>query len=149
MAMKLVTGYETWSELDLLTGLIIGEARGETTSGKIGVALTAKTRAENPRWWGRNWREVILCRNQFSCWLDHNADVIREAYRHNGQPWKDALRIAEEVYCGCTVDFIGKPTHYHALSVSPAWAAKMQRLAKMGNHIFYRDPAELKCEVRK
>ena len=141
--MKIIEGYETWSELDLLAGVIIGEARGESVSGKTGVALTVKTRADHPRWWGRNFREVILCPFQFSCWGDINAKAIKEAYDHKGQAWKDALRIAEDVYTGNTVDFVGMPTHYHAANVNPWWSEKLKRLAKIGNHVFYRDTKEI------
>lgn len=141
--MKIIEGYETWNEIDLLTGMIIGEARGESLDGQVGVALTAKTRADHPRWWGRNFREVILCKYQFSCWMDSNADVIKKAYKDKGQLWKDALRIAEAVYLRNTVDFVGMPTHYHTISILPDWAANMKRLAKVGNHIFYRDLSEI------
>jgi spore germination cell wall hydrolase CwlJ-like protein len=141
--MKIIEGYDEWSEIELLTGLIIGEARGESTAGKIGVALTAKTRADHPRWWGRNLREVALYKYQFSCWLDCNEKVIKEAYNHKGQLWIDALRIAEDVASGNVVDFVGMPTHYHNLSVYPDWASGMKRLAYIGNHVFYRDTKEI------
>jgi len=151
--MKIIEGFETWSEVDLLAGLIIGEARGESTAGRIGVALTVKTRADHPRWWGRNVRECILRYSpatksrketaQFSCWLDHNKTAIIEAYNHKGQLWIDALRIAEDVYSGNTIDFVGQPTNYHGISIFPDWASGMKRLAQIGNHVFYRDTQEI------
>ena len=146
--MKIIEGYETWSELDLLTGVIIGEARGESTAGMIGVGLTVKTRAENPKWWGRNWREVILrCKErsdgklifQFSCWQDLNANVIRECYRQRNALWKTVRAIALSVYSGDLTDTLGGPTHYHAATVFPDWASGMERLSAVGNHIFYRE----------
>ncbi len=33
---------------------------------------------------------------------------------------------------------IGSSTHYHAIYVHPDWAPTMQRMAQIGNHIFYR-----------
>ena len=136
--MKLNPGYETWSELDLLTGLIIGEASGEPTAGRIGVAITVKSRVESPCWWGRNWREVILANKQFSCWEDHNADRIVSARREAGPLWQACREIAIETYLGRVSDHIGRPTHYHATFVTPKWASKLTRLAQIGNHIFYR-----------
>jgi spore germination cell wall hydrolase CwlJ-like protein len=141
--LNIVEGFENWSEIDLLAGLIIGEARGESNAGKIGVALTAKTRADHPRWWGRNWREVILCRYQFSCWLDRNKSVIIDACQRKGNLWIDALRIAEDVYSGNTIDFVGRPTHYHSIAIFPDWACGMMRLATIGGHVFYRDISEI------
>ena len=136
--MKIKPGYETWSELDLLTGLIIGEASGEPTAGRIGVAITVHSRVNQPCWWGRNWREVILCDKQFSCWDDHNADRIVSARREKGPLWQACRDIAIEAYLGQIADHIGRPTHYHATSISPAWAKKLTRLTQIGGHIFYR-----------
>lgn len=143
VAMNLVEGYDNWSELELLTGLIVGEARGETMAGRIGVALTAATRAKYPKWWGRNLREVILCKRQFSCWLDHNADVIRLSWANKDATWQACRDVAEDVYTGDVLDFIGGPTHYHAVSIFPDWASGMKRLATVGHHIFYRDIREV------
>ena len=68
----------TWSEIDLLTGTIYGEARGEPWGGKVAVGMTVRERVRYPgHWkWGRNWREVMLAPEQFSCWGDHNRAAI-------------------------------------------------------------------------
>ena len=52
---------ETLSEVTLLAGTIFGEADDQEYAGKVGVGLTVATRVKYPRWWGRNWRQVILC----------------------------------------------------------------------------------------
>ncbi len=33
---------------------------------------------------------------------------------------------------------VGSATHYHATYVHPAWARSMKRVARIGDHIFYR-----------
>jgi len=136
--MKMHIGYETWSELDLLTGVIVGEASGEPTAGRIGVAITVKSRVDSPCWWSRNWREVILSWRQFSCWDDHNSERIVSARQDAGALWSACRGIAIETYLGRVDDHIGRPTHYHATYVSPAWAEKLTRLAQIGRHIFYK-----------
>ena len=141
--MKIKPGYETWSELDLATGVIVGEASGEPTAGKIGVIITVKSRVEQPCWWGRNWREVILCASQFSCWDDHNVSRIVSARQEQGALWQLCRAIAIDAYMGRIEDHIGKPTHYHANPMPgnrpfPAWAKKLARLTQIGGHIFYR-----------
>lgn len=142
--MKLVPGFETWSELDLLTGCIVGEASGEPTDGQVAVALVIRTRVEHPRWWGRNWREVILADKQFSCWQDINAYRIIQARHNRTVSWAKAALIAQGVYTGVTQDFLDRATHYHAVSVSPKWATDMIRIDQIGDHVFYRDPSEIK-----
>ena len=36
------------------------------------------------------------------------------------------------------IDAVGSATHYHATYVSPNWGPTMIRVAKVGQHIFYR-----------
>ncbi|HEX2019725.1 MAG TPA: cell wall hydrolase, partial [Aurantimonas sp.] len=33
---------------------------------------------------------------------------------------------------------VGSATHYHATYVNPRWAGAMERVDKIGKHIFYR-----------
>jgi len=131
----------TWSELVLLTGLIFGEARSESWSGKIGVGLTVQTRAKHPgHWhWGYNWRQVILCAKQFSCFnqLDPNLKALINAQRIKGALWFECAMVAEQIYLDRVKDFVGGPTHYHTLSVSPSWAKDLKSLGIIGNHRFY------------
>lgn len=137
--MNIISGFESWSELDLLAGCIYGEASGEPYQGKVGVGLTIQTRTRYPGWWGRNWREVILCPKQFSCWDDHNRDRITKARKLNDVDWRECYHVARDIYLGVTMDTVGGPTHYHALYVQPAWSNKLIFLAQIGQHRFYRD----------
>lgn len=133
----------TWSEIDLLTGLIYGEARSETWSGKVGVGLTVQTRVSKPGFWnwGTNWRGVILAPKQFSCFnqSDPNLKALIGAKKIKGSAWRECAMVAEHIYLGRVVDFVGKPTHYHttALDPAPAWASKIRSLGVIGNHRFY------------
>lgn len=139
----IVQGYEDWNDIELLAGVMLGEARGELRLGRIGVGLTVKTRVSHPRWWGRSWREVILKKFQFSCWLDHNAEVIKSEREDVSTLWKSMKELAESIYNGDTVDFIGMPTHYHSSRIFPDWASGMKRLMQIGSHVFYRDLKEI------
>lgn len=137
------TDYDNWNDIELLTGLLIGESRGEPKVGKVGVGLVVRTRVDHPRWWGKTWREVILKKYQFSCWLDLNAEVIKKAYADKSDLWESCLEIAETVYDRSSIDFIGNPTHYHSVRIFPDWASSMKRLMTIGNHVFYRDLKEI------
>jgi spore germination cell wall hydrolase CwlJ-like protein len=144
--MKLVPGFEEWSELDILTGTIVGEARGEPTEGKIWVGLTVLTRVQNPGWWGRNIREVCLADRQFTCWQDHNKDDIVLEKEQNTDDWKRCRAIASDILLGHTMNISAHPTHYHKANISPKWASRFIKLAQIGNHVFYHDPT---IDVRK
>lgn len=133
--------FRSWSELELLTGLIFGESRGEPQAGKVGVGLTVQTRVAHPgHWnWGYNWREVILCPEQFSCFnlSDPNFNIIIEAKQSKPSPWQECAIVAEQIYLGRISSFIGHPTHYHEVDCHPKWAEKLRKLKVVNKLVFY------------
>ena len=51
------------------------------------------------------------------------------------------MNIAELVLRNrISVEVLRDATHYHATSVSPAWAKKLEPCLEIGNHKFYTDP---------
>lgn len=139
--LDILPGFEDWSDLDILTGLIFGESRGELTEGKIAVGLTVKTRVDNPRWWGNSIRSVCLAHKgsiaQFSCFLDINNAKIKRARELNLLSWYECNLIAKGILNNKYADTMGNPTHYHTIRIHPDWSSGMKRLATIGNHIFY------------
>jgi len=134
---------DTWSEIELLTGLIIGEAADQPWAGKVGVGLTVQTRVDHPgHWhWGRNWREVILASRQFSCFENQkNLARIRRVRKKQTDSWKECAIIAEAIYHRRIDNHIGTPTHYHRYDCDPTWDDDpniMKYLGKIGDHLFY------------
>lgn len=51
---------------------------------------------------------------------------------------KRALALADAALDGSVDAAIGTATHYHASYVSPWWSGKLQRIATVGPHVFYR-----------
>jgi len=147
MLYSLIQGFEHWSELDLLTATILGEAEGEPWGGKAGVAITIKTRVDHPRWWGRNWREVILRAThdgiaQFECWTKPHRIERMELGRERGcddKIWEQCRQIAIFCYLGKIQDRLGCPTHYCRIDAKPAWKEKLKFLGQIGHHLFYSE----------
>lgn len=52
--------------------------------------------------------------------------------------WKRASLLSEQALNGAVDDSVGTATHYHASYVAPWWSRKLERLASVGPHIFYR-----------
>jgi len=138
--------FTTWSDLDLLTGVIYGEARGESWLGKIAVGLTVRTRVSNPGYWnwGKNWREVILAPRQFSCFKDINACRIGEEcndFRIGGglgiAVWEECYLVATAIYAGTLKCSFGAISHYHNNTVQPSWAKELLYITTVGKHLFY------------
>ncbi len=131
---------QTWSDLELLSGLIVGEAEDQSWEGRVLVAMCAMERSKHPgHWnWGRNLREIILAPTQFSCFQDSNIMRIIHRKREVDYIWRENSLIAHAVYTGMLNDMVKrKPTHYHGVDVHPSWAKKIEYLYKVGDHLFY------------
>ena len=54
--------------------------------------------------------------------------------------WRQAEAIARAALGGFVERSVGEATHYHADYVAPRWAPLLAKVAKLGQHIFYRWP---------
>src|SRR5690349_15579048 len=54
--------------------------------------------------------------------------------------WLRAEEIAREALDGYVEKDVGEATHYHADYVAPRWAPLLAKVARIGQHIFYRWP---------
>ncbi len=120
------------AKCNLLAEAIVYEARGEPTKGQIAVAQVILNRKQDPRWPDKVV-DVIKQPHQFSYLKD----------KHKQRPpsqddWNKARKIAHAVIIGTERNPVGDATHYHATRVQPKWAKKLQPVAKIGNHIFYK-----------
>ena len=129
----------TAKEQKCLAQGIYFEARGEELKGQAAVAQVILNRVRNPAYpdticgvvfQNENWRN--RCQFSFAC--DRIPDLILAPWH-----WKTAKEIAMAVTAGkIWLDEVGSATHYHATYVKPPWGRTMKRVAKIGEHIFYR-----------
>jgi len=71
---------------------------------------------------------------QFSWYCDGKSDDPAD-----NEAWKRSLKYATDIYRH--EKYIGiteGATHYHASYVTPYWAPTLDRIARIGSHIFYR-----------
>ncbi len=126
-------------EQQCLAAGVYFEARGEPVKGQAAVAQVILNRVRNPAYpntvcgvvyQNKDWRNG--CQFSFAC------DGVRERIAD-----KRAWTIAEDVAMAVTAGRIwlpdvGSSTHYHATYVHPRWARAMEKMKKIGDHIFYR-----------
>lgn len=135
------------TDRDYIGLTLYGEARGESTLGKLAVASVFRNRLRTHRW-GQTYQEVCLAPKQFSCWnaTDPNrdllmalADALREDRAQQGGVLREVLWIADGLLAGAFPSVVGDATHYYASSMSkpPAWAAEGRLVAEVGHHRFY------------
>lgn len=122
----------------LATGIYF-EARGESLRGQAAVAQVVLNRVRNPAYPSticgvvyQNQHLRNRCQFSFAC--DGKKDVIT-----NRKAYKTAEDIAMAVTAGkIFLPEVASSTHYYAQYVSPGWARSMEKMKKIGLHIFYR-----------
>ena len=71
---------------------------------------------------------------QFSWYCDGKADTPK-----NSDAWDTSRKYARDIYIhGEYIGITEGATHYHATYVKPFWAPTLDRITRIGSHIFYR-----------
>lgn len=129
--------------LTCMTQAIYFEARSENIAGQVAVAEVVLNRVSSRRYPSTVCDVVFQgasrkhrCQFSFAC--DGKNEVAR-----NRKAWNQAHGLAIAVMRGETEEITELATHYHADYVLPFWAKKLERTAKIGRHIFYRDPRQV------
>jgi len=122
-------------ELYCLAQNIYFEARSESLAGKYAVADVVLNRVDSSRY-PNTICSVIKERHQFSWYWDGKSDLP-----HTTSPaWIDSVNVAKGIlfqkkFLGITEG----ATHYHANYVYPSWASFLDKVGRIGNHIFYEE----------
>lgn len=124
--------------LECLTAAVYHEARSEAEAGQRAVAQVVLNRVRHPAYPASVCGVVYQgslrdtgCQFSFTC----DGSLSR---RRDAEAWSEAQDIAREALSGYVYAPVGYATHYHTTAVSPKWSASLQRLTRLGEHIFYR-----------
>jgi len=119
------------AEIECLAGAIYFESKGEPLAGQLAVAEVVINRAKSGRY-PATLCGVIKQRGQFSFVRGGRLPAIPKSSPH----WRKAVGVAQIA----VKDLADSPAQhalaFHATYVSPGW--RMKRVARVGNHIFYR-----------
>ncbi len=117
--------------IDCLARNVYFEARGEPLAGQYAVAEVTMNR----RGWGpfrKTICAVVYEPGAFS-WTS-----LRRVPDPRGPAWDTARKVAEAVYWQRHTPILPGVRYYHAIYVKPDWAKEHERIARIGQHIFYR-----------
>ncbi len=121
------------AEFDCLASAVYFESRGEPLEGQLAVAEVIINRMRSGRF-RDTICNVVKQPSQFSF---VRRGVIPEANRSSAA-WQRAVAIAH-IAMNNLHDVTGEDSlFFHATYVSPAWGRPARRIARIGNHIFYR-----------
>ena len=122
-----------------LTQAVYYEAGFEPLDGRRAVAQVVLNRMRHPAFpksvcgvvYQRN--STPVCQFTFVC----DGSLYR---RPAAAAWNQAEQVARAALAGYVATSVGAATHYHADYVAPRWAPLLAKVAKLGQHIFYRWP---------
>ncbi|TPM61009.1 cell wall hydrolase [Mesorhizobium sp. B2-2-4] len=126
-------------EQKCLANGIYFEARGESVRGQAAVAQVILNRVRNPAYPNSICGVVYQNDSWFNrCQFSFACDG-RKKRIDNPVAYKTAQDVGMAVTAGKVfIPEVGSSTHYYANYVHPNWARTMQKMTKIGLHIFYR-----------
>jgi spore germination cell wall hydrolase CwlJ-like protein len=121
-------------EQDCLASAVYFEARGESLEGQLAVAEVVMNRAASGRY------PSTLCGVVEQPWQFSfvNATGRIPNANRDSAAWRRAVAVARIAQDGVTDQLSGDCLWYHADYVSPSWGRRLNRVTKIGLHIFYR-----------
>lgn len=128
---------EASRDMECLTQAVYYEARGETPAGQAAVAQVVLNRARHPAFPKTVCGVVFQGANSRVCQFSFACDGAMRA-RVEPTAWRRAERVAHRALSGEVMAEVGRATHFHTTSVSPAWGPRLTRVTQIGVHVFYR-----------
>lgn len=143
------------AELACLKANVFFEARGEPFKGKAAVAQVTMNRVKAKQY-PNSVCGTVFQPHQFSWSKQLSSNRIRQIMQgqvHKMKPadkkaYLESKAIAELALQGKLTVLPAKVMHYHASSVNPKWAHKMEKHGMIGNHVFYGEPKVSKVKVK-
>ena len=113
------------SDLDALTRVVYGEARGESDEGKKAVAWVVINRSNKS---GKSIKDEATKKSQFCCYKGEMNKQSKEACE----------KIAQDAINGKNSDPTGGATFFYSGNQTPNWAKNLQPCATIGGHKFFK-----------
>ena len=107
-------------------------------SGILAVAQVILNRVRSPLFPETICGVVYQGQRRKGCQFSFTCDGHTDNPRDNAQ-WELAQRLSKEIMAGEQwLPEVGYSTFYHANYVSPRWARRMNKIDRIGRHIFYK-----------
>ncbi len=114
------------SDLDALTRVVYGEARGESDEGKKAVAWVVKNRSKKS---GESIKYEATKKGQFCCYSGEMKETDSKT---------KCEKIAKDAIDGKSSDPTNGATHFYSGNNTPSWAKNKQPCATIGGHKFFK-----------
>lgn len=126
------------AEWQCLAEALYFEARGESVAGQFAVAEVILNRRDSALY-PRTVCGVVKQGNGRACQFSYACDGQSERMSERGA-FLQVGKIARLMLDGAPRALTDGATHFHTRAVRPAWARRFPQTAKIGAHLFYRQP---------
>ena len=130
---KFSAGAPLSDEANCVAVAVYHEARGESLEGQLAVAQVIKNRAASGQY-PADWCGVVKQPWQFS-FVRHGQFPSVDV---NSDAWRKAVGITRLAVANAVPSVPKDCLWYHANYVAPRWSNNLQRVQRIGAHIFYR-----------
>lgn len=117
---------------------IYHEAGNQSMQGKLAVGVVTLNRMNHETLFASTIEDVVKERKQFS-WYNNVREVKTPAA---SRAWNESLYAAKTLLTtdenSDIVSLLSGVTHYHATYIKPRWSKSLEKVTKIGDHIFYR-----------
>ena len=114
-------------ETECIARTVFHEASNQALSGQLAVAQVIVNRTHSGEF-PTDVCAVVTQRAQFS----------QGPVAHKSKSWNMAVAIAQIAQAGRAKQVAPGALFFHAAWMTPAWSGERQRVAQIGDHIFYR-----------
>lgn len=123
------------SDLQCLALNVYREARNQPIEGQLAVAHVTLNRYEASQL--PTICDVVFKSGNFAWTRDPK---VVDEWPRDEAAWDRAQRIARKALANPSNDPVKGSTYFHTVSSEPDWAPNLVRVARIGDHVFYRAP---------
>lgn len=128
------------AEWQCLSEALYFEARGEGVAGQVAVAEVILNRRDHEAYPGTVCGVVGQGSGRAKgCQFSFRCDGLSERIHERGA-FERAGKIARAMLDGAPRGLTSGATHFHTTGVLPSWSRRFERTARIGRHLFYRQP---------
>jgi hypothetical protein len=123
----------------LLTSLIFLKARNDIPQAKIGIGCVVRNRVNNPRWWGRNYRQVILSLADLPRLSNRETDAVLNPVKNGlNEKWDECYLVAKKILDNAIQDITYNSDYFFLTSDLIQKTPRQWYVCTIGNVQFYR-----------
>lgn len=132
----------TDKEMNLLTRVVYGEARGENEADQANIVHSVLNRAsDQKRRYGGSISDILLKKNAYTCLNPNDPNYSKLlSLSSSSKEYQEIYSVVRRTVISRMnggEDPTQGATHYHTAGVNPTWNTSAKKMIKLGSHKFW------------